>query len=264
MPTLERKPMSDYYRRRRVVIKDTTALLTFFLGFVWSGAFLWPFLGVQVNQGDMTRGLAYFLGAVLATAIVAGMAGLEAGDVAGRLWERYHRQHRAAVGGVASSGGSLSLAWPGGEARHAPIAMLTPAAHVAGPDVRNVYYSESGVYAASFLPLAERVRPDKLDARRVRAALARTTNIGAWDGGRLVGAVRLLSDGYAYTAIADIIVDPEYQRLGIGRELMQRALAVTPSARLLVDAQPECVTFFERIGCVRGTTGLLLTPAVLQ
>lgn len=68
--------MSDFYRRRRVVIKDATALATFFLGFVWSGAFVWPFLTSQLDQGDMIRGLAYFLAAVLGTAIVTGAIGL--------------------------------------------------------------------------------------------------------------------------------------------------------------------------------------------
>lgn len=86
--------MSDFYRRRRVVIKDATALLTFFLGFVWSGAFAWPLLADQVDQGDVTRGLAYFLSAVLGTALVTGALGLGTGSLLGGLWERYHKEHR--------------------------------------------------------------------------------------------------------------------------------------------------------------------------
>jgi len=128
-------------------------------------------------------------------------------------------------------------------------------------DASNVYYDEAGVYAASFIPLAERVRPVRYEMAKVREALARTTNIGAWDGGRLVGAVRLLSDGYTFSVIADILVDPDYQRLGIGRNLMSRALAAAPDARLLIEAQPDCIGFFERIGCVRGPTGFTLTAA---
>ncbi len=254
--------MSDFYRRRRVVIKDATALLTFFLGFVWSGAFAWPFLADQVDQGDMIRGLAYLLSAVLATAIVTGAIGLEAGNLLGSIWERHHKQHRT----FASGGGLPALAWT------SPVTIWperAEATRVAAPvraarNVSDVYYTEAGVYAASFIPLAERVRPTQYEVRRARAALAKTTNIGAWDGARLVGVVRVISDGYTFSAIADILVDPDYQRLGIGRALMQHALMATPDARLLIDAQPDCVGFFERIGCDRGPTGFLFTKTLPQ
>jgi len=258
--------MSDFYRRRRIVIKDATALLTFFLGFVWSGAFVWPFLTNQLDQGDMIRGLAYFLAAVLGTALIAGAIGLETGNMLGGLWEHYHKQHR----GVESPGGSRTLAWAGAAGM---IPVQRDATRVAPRfrtqsdtpesarvrDASNVYYTEAGVYTASFIPLAERVRPAMYEVRRVREALAKTTNIGAWDGARLVGVVRVLSDGYTFSAVADILVDPDYQRMGIGRALVQRAVAAAPDARLMIAAQPGCVAFLERIGCERGPAGFLLT-----
>lgn len=254
--------MSDFYRRRRVAIKDATALLTFFLGFVWSGAFVWPFLADQVDQGDMIRGLAYFLSAVLGAGIVTGLIGLEAGNLLGGVWERYHKHHRDGDE-FAIVGGSPALAWAGAGA----IAPIRPRAERNVPARRvlsELYYDEAGVYAASFIPLAERVRPVRYEMAKVREALAKTTNIGAWDGGRLVGAVRVLSDGYTFSVIADILVDPDYQHLGIGRNLMARALAATPDARLLIEAQPECIGFFERIGCVRGPTGFTLSASAAQ
>ncbi|HEY5086964.1 MAG TPA: GNAT family N-acetyltransferase [Gemmatimonadaceae bacterium] len=251
--------MSDFYRRRRVVIKDATALMTFFLGFVWSGAFAWPFLADQLDQGDMIRGLAYFLSAVLGTAIVFGAIGLETGHVLGGLWERYHKHHRA----LATVGNFSLLAWANPMAGFQQERYERPVASRL-KDASGVYYDKAGVYTASFIPLAERVRPTQYEIRKVRAALARTTNIGAWDGARLVGVVRVLSDGYTFSAIADILVDPEYQRLGIGRMLMQHALAATPNARLIIEAQPDCLQFFERIGCDRGPTGFLLTAAPTQ
>ncbi len=251
--------MSDFYRRRRVVIKDATALLTFFLGFVWSGAFAWPFLADQVDQGDMIRGLAYFLSLVLGTGIVMGLIGLEAGNLLGGVWERYHKHHRDHRE-FAVAAGTPALAWAG-PMGIAPVRRASTAGAPAPRDLSNVYYDEAGVYAASFIPLAERVRPVRYEMAKAREALARTTNIGAWDGGRLVGAVRLLSDGYTFSVIADILVDPDYQRLGIGRDLMARALAVAPDARVLIEAQPDCIGFFERIGCVRGPTGFTLTAS---
>lgn len=252
--------MSDFYRRRRVIIKDATALLTFFIGFVWSGAFVWPVLANEVDRGDMILGLAYFLGMVFGAAVITGAIGLEAGNLLGRVWESYHRRHR----GFALAGSARMLAWAGADVasptqERAVVRVTRPAR---GKDVSSVYYDEAGVYTASFIPLAQRVRPMQYEPPKVRAALARTTNIGAWDGARLVGVVRVLSDGYTFTAVADILVDPEYQHAGIGRALMQRALAVAPDARLLIDAQPDCVRFFERIGCDRGPTGFLMTATL--
>jgi len=199
---------------------------------------------------------------VLGTGIVMGLIGLEAGNLLGGVWERYHKHHRHNRE-FAIAGGSSTIAWTGA-APIAPVRRAVTSGASARRDASNVYYDEAGVYAASFIPLAERVRPVRYEMAKVREALARTTNIGAWDGGRLVGVVRLLSDGYTFSVIADILVDPDYQRLGIGRNLMSRALAAAPDARLLIEAQPDCIGFFERIGCVRGPTGFTLTAAPPQ
>ena len=58
-----------------------------------------------------------------------------------------------------------------------------------------------------------------------RAMLAHTdVAVSAWDGPRLVGFGRVLTD-YVYRAsIWDVIVDKEYQGQDIGTEIMQRIL----------------------------------------
>ena len=112
--------------------------------------------------------------------------------------------------------------------------------------------------AVDFVSLANRVWPRDSDAVPVQEAITRTINIGAWDGARLVGAVRVLSDGYLYSTVPEVLVDPLYQRRGIGRELMMRALDVAPRGALFFGAQPQSVGFFERIGCAPGPIGFVL------
>lgn len=49
--------------------------------------------------------------------------------------------------------------------------------------------------------------------------------VSAWEGDRLVGFGRLLSDGVLYAVVFDMIVAPERQGRGIGSEILRRLLA---------------------------------------
>ena len=113
----------------------------------------------------------------------------------------------------------------------------------------------SAKFASAFLELAQRIWPRNYDAARSSDALAKTINIAAWDGAKLVGCVRVLTDGYFFSTVPELMVDPEYRRQGIGRELLKRALDVAPGGTLFLGAQPGHEAFFERAGFRRGPTG---------
>lgn len=58
------------------------------------------------------------------------------------------------------------------------------------------------------------------------SAMANSSHvISAWDSDRLVGLVRALDDGETVAFLHYLLVDPEYQGLHIGDELMKRILA---------------------------------------
>src|SRR5687767_2696830 len=113
----------------------------------------------------------------------------------------------------------------------------------------------SALTPEAFLQLAQRVWPRNYDAARAADALTKTINIGAWDGGKLVGSVRILSDGYFFSTVPEVMVDPEYRRQGIGRELLRLAVDVAPGGALYAGAQPGNERFFEHAGFRRGPTG---------
>jgi len=48
--------------------------------------------------------------------------------------------------------------------------------------------------------------------------------VAAKDGPRTVGMTRLMSDGGYFAVVLDVVVLPEYQGQGIGREMMARAV----------------------------------------
>jgi GNAT superfamily N-acetyltransferase len=120
----------------------------------------------------------------------------------------------------------------------------------------NLTYSD-GFGADDFIDLAQRVWPREYSLSHAAAALTKTINVGAWDGRRLVGSIRLLTDGYFFATIPEILVDPAYQRHGIGRRLMELALERAPRGKVAFGAQPQSVEFFERIGCRRALTGFV-------
>jgi ribosomal protein S18 acetylase RimI-like enzyme len=66
--------------------------------------------------------------------------------------------------------------------------------------------------------------------------------------GKLLGFVRILTD-YAFNAtIADIAVHPDFQKLGIGRALMEEAKNQLGSTAIFLEAYPQNEEFFKKCG----------------
>ncbi len=105
--------------------------------------------------------------------------------------------------------------------------------------------------AEAFLALVNKVWPGEYDIPKTRQALKRTMNITAYEGGRLVGSLRILSDGYCFGTITELLVLPEFQKNGIGSELLSLAKAHTPTL-LYFGAQPGAEGFYEKNGCQKG------------
>ena len=73
---------------------------------------------------------------------------------------------------------------------------------------------DGALTAEAFLKLVNRVWPGEYDLERTEAALARTLNITARDGGELVGCLRILSDGCYFGTITELLVLPTSPRAG--------------------------------------------------
>ena len=65
---------------------------------------------------------------------------------------------------------------------------------------------------------------------------------------QLVAASRALTDGEYHATIYDLVVDPNYQRQGIGTRLMTGVLARLPVWRVLLVADPKVQPFYRRLG----------------
>lgn len=122
--------------------------------------------------------------------------------------------------------------------------------------MESISYRE-GFEAHEFIALAQQVWPRDYSLVETQAALGVTVNIGARAGETLVGSIRILTDGYFFATIPEILVAPAFQRRGIGEQLMHEALQRAPKHRFAFGAQPQSVAFFDRIGCARTLTGFV-------
>lgn len=196
-------------------------------------------------------GVLKFVLIVFATGMVFGAFGLLLGAAVGMAWERFHRYRRSTRTPAAEQIDDSTL-------RATPPDAASGAPRVPLPALR---YETSGVDIADYLALLHLVSREDHDVQRATSALERTTNIGAWHGDSLVGVARVLSDGYFFAALAEIVVAPEYQRRGVGRQLMNRAYDATPLGTLFVNARAGSAAFFDHIGCERGVAGFVMRRA---
>jgi ribosomal protein S18 acetylase RimI-like enzyme len=75
-----------------------------------------------------------------------------------------------------------------------------------------------------------------------------TLVISAWINNRLVGAVRVLSDKMFRSVIYDLLIHPEFQNMGIGRELIKRCIEHFPTSEWLVQTTENISSYYVRNG----------------
>ncbi|GMW01670.1 MAG: hypothetical protein AMXMBFR84_28070 [Candidatus Hydrogenedentota bacterium] len=71
----------------------------------------------------------------------------------------------------------------------------------------------------------------------------------AWDGSRLVGVARSVTDFSLCCYLADLAVDQAYQRQGIGRSLVEQTRGrLGPRCLLVLLSAPAAVEYYPRLG----------------
>lgn len=111
--------------------------------------------------------------------------------------------------------------------------------------------------ASVFLSFVNQIWPGSYDTERTQNALSKTLNITAYDGSKLVGCLRVLSDGYYFGTITELLVLPEYRNQGVGSCLLQLAKANTPTM-LYFGSQPGVEGFYEKNGCRKGMQSYMI------
>ena len=119
----------------------------------------------------------------------------------------------------------------------------------------NIQYETSRqISPAEFIDLLQR---STLAERRpvanlacIQAMLQHASVLGtAWDGGKLVGVARSVTD-FAYCCyLSDLAVDAGYQKQGIGKNLIKLTQSkLGPLAKLILLSAPKAETYYPKLG----------------
>ena len=251
--------MSEFYSLRRNAITDLSAFFGFLIGFLGSTPIAWPYLQVGFQTQEIVKGFAWFIAITFGIGVALGIVGLAVGRMIGSVWEGGHRVVRRAKGQEFAADDAPAAVAAVPEAVSFRASEIGPA-DLPSPSIRLAF----AVDADDLMELARRSDVEVPDPLRLRESLARTINIGAYDGERLVGALRLLTDGYEWTVVTDFLVEPEYRRRGIGSALWRRAADRATGRLAMAQIPPGTEGFFRRLeampayeGFVRGAKSRL-------
>ncbi len=123
-----------------------------------------------------------------------------------------------------------------------------------------VWSTRPEIGPSAIADLREAVGWDRLDAE-YREMLPRywSTVAGFNSDGILIAWCELISDGRQHAVLLNVIVHPVYQRQGLGRELVGRALKQCKERKVAsvhVDFLPEHQPFYERCGFKASLAGI--------
>ncbi len=92
------------------------------------------------------------------------------------------------------------------------------------------------------------------DPERLQRSVARSLCVyTAWDNGKLIGLARAVGDGEHILLIQDLLILPDYQRRGIGKQLLGRILTSYNHIWMRIlntDGKSDAPPFYEHLGFV--------------
>ena len=101
------------------------------------------------------------------------------------------------------------------------------------------------------------------DAARIGRMFAQSNLVlSAWEGERLVGVCRALTDFSYCCYLSDLAVDRACQHQGIGRELVERTRTLLgEKVSIILLSAPEALDFYPRLGFEPLTNGFIVRRA---
>lgn len=101
----------------------------------------------------------------------------------------------------------------------------------------------------------------KRDLDRIKVSFENTYKVvTAWDNDKIVGAGRMISDGYCYGWIHDIGVLDSYRHKGIGKGVMDALMDEKEPLLFGLTSSFMAVDFYKKLGFKKHKTGMAKYP----
>lgn len=111
--------------------------------------------------------------------------------------------------------------------------------------------------ADEFLDLVEAVgwgKKSNFDQSKITSSMQYAAQMYAIRNstGKLVALARVFSDNYLFSTIPEILVDPQSQKMGMGKAIMEEIKKDFCHTVMYFGAQPGNENFFEKLGFKKG------------
>ena len=114
------------------------------------------------------------------------------------------------------------------------------------------YEFDASVPAAALADLRESVGWNRMEADLLDSQLKNAFHLCAFDSEQLVGYAAVVSNGVTDAYIQDVMVHPNYQRQGVGTQLMERILTRLKAEGLymvsVIYGEEALKPFYEKFG----------------
>jgi ribosomal protein S18 acetylase RimI-like enzyme len=81
--------------------------------------------------------------------------------------------------------------------------------------------------------------------------------VHAYADGQLVGFARAISDGISNAYLSSVMVDPSYQRRGIGRAMLAHLMKDRAGIRFVLHTRRDAAAFYTAVGFVEAADMML-------
>jgi len=106
----------------------------------------------------------------------------------------------------------------------------------------------------------KRNNPDKVN----QAFKGSYAVITCWSENNLIACGRMISDGQMYSGIFDVVVDPSFQKMGIGQEIMERLISKAPDTCIHLTSTAGNEPFYDKVGFKMHKTAMALYPGKMS
>jgi ribosomal protein S18 acetylase RimI-like enzyme len=84
--------------------------------------------------------------------------------------------------------------------------------------------------------------------------------VPVWNGENLIGCGRVVSDGEMYSSIFDVVVDPAFQKQGIGKLIMENLVSKVSHTCIHLTSTFGNEEFYKKLGFKKHRTAFALYP----